>query len=380
MGASPLLLALAAVATAAAVAAAEPEACPAQRPPPEWLAPLRGAGCARSLTATAECAASTTTQGPSAFSFSIVADLDTASKDATTRKPLFRSFLRRGELARSDAGKWSLSYLGSDEKLSSTLSEAGRGFELSALVRWPANERVYTFDDRTGVVFELQNATAGGVAAVPRFVCMEGDGATTKGQKTEWASAVGSEMVVGSFGKEYTHKHTGEVTSKANLWVCRIDAMGVLRHEDWTRQYTALREATETMHPGYMILEAVVWSPVRREWWVLPRRVSSERYEEVADETRGSNVILTADVSFSEVKVRRVGEIVPRRGYSDAAFVPGSGDTLLLALKSEEDEFVHKTLETYISLIDVSDPDAPKVLIEDELLKGGVKWEGIAFL
>jgi len=52
---------------------------------------------------------------------------------------------------------------------------------------------------------------------------------------------------------------------------------------------------------GYVIHEAACWSPIRREWIFLPRRVSSLPYDEELDEKMGSNKIVIADETFEKV-------------------------------------------------------------------------------
>jgi soluble calcium-activated nucleotidase 1 len=54
---------------------------------------------------------------------------------------------------------------------------------------------------------------------------------------------------------------------------------------------------------GYVTHEAVVWSDVHSRWFFLPRRCSEESYNDVLDETRGCNVMITADDTFTNIKV-----------------------------------------------------------------------------
>lgn len=51
-----------------------------------------------------------------------------------------------------------------------------------------------------------------------------------------------------------------------------------------------------------MIIEAIEWSDVHQRWFVLPRRVSEEIYDEEKDERRGSNKVLSASKDFSDVQ------------------------------------------------------------------------------
>lgn len=51
-------------------------------------------------------------------------------------------------------------------------SEAGRGMELSELVLF--DERLYTCDDRSGIIFEIENYKSDEAKAIPRYILMEG--------------------------------------------------------------------------------------------------------------------------------------------------------------------------------------------------------------
>lgn len=113
-------------------------------------------------------------------------------------------------------------------------------------------------------------------------------------------------LYVGSFGKEYTKN--GVVVKRWNLWInvskvvdkvdmCMtlsqvIDPNGKVKHLNWEKNYELLRKETGSSFPGYMVHEAIHWDPHTRQWFVLPRRVSSESYDEKLDEKKGSNLVL----------------------------------------------------------------------------------------
>jgi len=106
---------------------------------------------------------------------------------------------------------------------------------------------------------------------VPRHVVVEGDGNTSaKGLKCEWMTVKDEKLWMGSIGKEWISE--GVVKSNNNMWIKTLDTLGHLTHLDWTKQYNALRKFTETLHPGYMVHEAIAWSPstnVRDLWhWI----------------------------------------------------------------------------------------------------------------
>lgn len=52
-----------------------------------------------------------------------------------------------------------------------------------------------------------------------------------------------------------------------------------------------------------MIHESAVWSTIHKKWFFLPRRSSRSAYDEVADEYRGTNILLIANPNFTEITV-----------------------------------------------------------------------------
>ena len=104
--------------------------------------------------------------------------------------------------------------------------------------------------------------------------------------KFEWATVKDGLMYVGSFGKEYTNNR-GEITHTNNLWVIVIDKAGKANHIDWTENYDAVRKELGLEAPGYLIHEAVIWSPENKKWFVLPRRMSKVRGSKERGRGRG---------------------------------------------------------------------------------------------
>eukprot|EP00923_Selenidium_pygospionis_P049766 GHVN01085746.1.p1 GENE.GHVN01085746.1~~GHVN01085746.1.p1 ORF type:complete len:205 (-),score=19.44 GHVN01085746.1:1258-1872(-) len=200
---------------------------------------------------------------------------------------------------------------------------------------------------------------------------MEGDGNSKKGMKIEWATMKDGKMWIGSFGKEYTTA-TGQIVSENNFWVASIDVVGRITYYDWKPVYNTIRGALGASYPGYAIHEAVCWSPHMKKWVFLPRRVSSFPYDDKADEKRGSNKMVIADEEFSEAEVREVGGVVPERGYSSFKFVPGTKDTVILALKSVENWETGEQ-KSYITAFKLDG----QVLLEDSLIPSAHKYEGL---
>ena len=300
------------------------------------------------------------------FDLLIVADLDKKSRVDTDSKGKWYSVMKKGQLTKQPNGTFSIEWV-DETKLYTKISEAGRGMELSALVRY--NNRLYSFDDRTGLVFEVVSGKA-----IPRHILMEGDGNNDKGQKTEWATVKDGKMYVGSFGKEYTNPD-GSIKNTNNMWISIIDSNGHVEHEDWTDRFNKLRDAAGCPYPGYMIHEAISWSPHRKQWVILPRRVSKKPYDENEDERRGSNTVILASEDFSEIEVRHITTLTPTRGFSEFKFLPGSKDSVIVALKSEENE-EEKTQNSYIMVFNLDGT----MLMEETEIPGKMKFEGLEFM
>jgi soluble calcium-activated nucleotidase 1 len=159
---------------------------------------------------------------PAEMEIAIITDLDHASKTISKLSNRWSSIYKRGKL-RYDKASDSFSVVwDSDVLLSSAHSEADRGMELSELVLY--NGALYTMDDRSGIVYEVVDYK-GNPRVFPRYILMEGDGNTDKGFKCEWAAVKDGEMIVGSFGREYT-LDDGTIKNYNNNWVKIISPDG----------------------------------------------------------------------------------------------------------------------------------------------------------
>lgn len=297
------------------------------------------------------------------YQIAVVADRDKASKK--DGKVAWESSLILGTLTRDPAtGKYSVKF-GSTIPLKSTLSEAGRGMELSELVYF--NGMLLAFDDRTGVVFEVIVDKG---LAVPRYIMMEGDGNSEKGQKTEWATVKDGLLYSGSIGKEWANSD-GKILHYKPQWAKTISPEGTIRAYNWQSVFENMRRATGTSLPGYLIHEAVCFNPVSRLWYFMPRRESTEEYNDVKDEERGSNLAIVVNEGFRVVSVERYGEFNPKRGTASCKFVP-----------FRENEFVSiRTMEykdTVKSYITVVNLNGDVLLPETEF--ADAKYEGVEFI
>ena len=121
-----------------------------------------------------------------------------------------------------------------------------------------------------------------------------------------------------------------------------------------------------------MIHESGTWSHIHQQWFFLPRRASTETYEEVADEKRATNILFRTDALFSKITMYRIGLFNPTHGFSSFKFIPGTGDNLIVALKSEEDK---GKISSYIMVFDLEG-----LILLDETKIADHKLEGIEFI
>ncbi|XP_046713664.1 soluble calcium-activated nucleotidase 1b isoform X2 [Silurus meridionalis] len=297
------------------------------------------------------------------YRIAVIADLDTNSR--STKGNTWFSYMQRGHLLVTDSGEH-VEVEWDPEKvvLESHLSEKGRGMELSDLVVF--NGHLYSVDDRTGIVYRIEDNRA-----VPWVILPDGDGNVSKGFKAEWLAVKDEHLHVGGLGKEWTTT-LGEFVNNDPQWVKVIGFQGDVHHENWVPHYTSLRTAAGIKPPGYLIHESAVWSERRQRWFFLPRRASSERYEETADERRATNLLLTCTADFSHISMSRVGRLHPTHGFSAFRFVPNTHDQIILALKSEEDA---GKIATYITAFRLDG----RILMPETKI-GDVKYEGLEFI
>ncbi|XP_074649447.1 soluble calcium-activated nucleotidase 1-like isoform X2 [Tubulanus polymorphus] len=299
------------------------------------------------------------------YKIAIISDLDQESRNKTLSNTWF-SYIKYGRLfvheRLTDVSiKW-------DEKIDSIVSHVGskgRGMELSELIVF--NGRVYTCDDRTGIVYEIHKKHV-----VPWVILSDGNGLNEKGFKCEWMAVKDESMFVGGLGKEWTTSD-GELVNLDPQWVKRIEYTGAVTHIDWHHNYNAMRRAAGFSYPGYIIHESGVWSDIHKRWFFLPRRASKQRYSESVDEFRATNILITCDEQFNNIDVRHIGPFSPVRGYSSFKFIPDTNDQLIVAIKSEEER---GKIGSYIVAFDLKG----NVLLTEMKIEGNFKFEGIEFL
>lgn len=298
------------------------------------------------------------------YRIAIVTDLDTQSR-SPDKQNTWHSIMKTGSLFWNPNTNF-LSVVWDDRSLtlSSSLAMKGRGMELSELVTFDGH--LLSFDDRTGMVYFIE-----GSEVYPWVVLMDGNGRNSKGFKSEWAAVKDEHLYVGSMGKEWTTP-SGEFKHNNPLWIKVISPRGEIQSINWISNYKRLRQAINIEYPGYVIHESATWSDIHKKWFFLPRRCSQERYNETRDETMSCNVLLTADENFMDIKVTKVGELIPIRGFSSFKFLPGSQDSIMIALKTEE--YQGKTA-TYIMAFKTDG-----TVLMPEINVDNKKFEGLEFI
>lgn len=296
------------------------------------------------------------------YRIAVISDLDTDSQDKGNS---WVAYLLKGYL------NWNPSlnvvtviWDGAKTELKSSFSQGGRGMELSELIVF--NGKLYTVDDRTGIIYEIVDNRV-----VPWVVLTDGDGTASKGFKAEWATIKDKKLYIGSLGKEWTNSK-GEIINFDPQWIKIITQRGEVTHQNWRDRYLSLRETAGITYPGYMIHESCAWSEKHRKWFFLPRRSSKQSYRDDTDELMGTNLFLTADDRFRDIRLQHIGDVIPSHGFSSFKFIPGSDDGVIVAIKSEE---LKGSTASYIMAFTING----KILMPETKI-GDIKYEGVEFV
>eukprot|EP00547_Thalassionema_nitzschioides_P008047 CAMPEP_0194221992 /NCGR_PEP_ID=MMETSP0156-20130528/31829_1 /TAXON_ID=33649 /ORGANISM="Thalassionema nitzschioides, Strain L26-B" /LENGTH=383 /DNA_ID=CAMNT_0038952597 /DNA_START=323 /DNA_END=1474 /DNA_ORIENTATION=- len=329
--------------------------------------------------------------GTDTFRFAAVADMDKLSKvqDGDTKgKPKFRSILLPATLHRvhdqssPPTNQYQITWENRRE-LFTHHNEGGRGAEYSELTIF--DNRLLTLDDRTGAVVELLSKGSTTIPAT-RYVLTEGNGESSKGMKFEWAAVKGGYLYIGGIGKEMQLKDTHHVDHSKAMWIAIISPEGQIKRKDWSSEYNFVRQSVDCQLPGYLAHEAVLYSKTFHKWIFFPRRLSKHEFDAHLDERLGSNKVIIVDDDFTESTVIEVD--LPQdgdamlRGFSSVAFVPESGDSHVLALRSVEENCVNNNercqFRTYISVFELWTGEV--VMEETLIVDEPYKFEGVEFV
>jgi soluble calcium-activated nucleotidase 1 len=322
---------------------------------------------------------------PTALMIGFVADQDEASKEADGHA--WDSYYSETKLqyvgAKGD-GSYEMSPL-DEHKLvvrhagDAAHGEGGRGAEFSALEMWQG--QLITMDDRTGGVYEITTRGDGEYDVCKKYgndeqhmIMLRGDGTKKgKGLKCEWTAVKDGKLYVGSTGKERTNDD-GSIAHMGEMWVKTIDAEWNVENIDWSENFNVLRRAAKCPPGyGYMIHESGRWSDIHQRWFFFPRKLSRELYDEVVDEKKCCNLMISCDADFSaeSVVVQPVLAFMQLRGCSDFFFIPGTNDTHIFATRTEET--IAGDVLTFASVIDLEG----NVLMTERQVAGDRKFEGV---
>ncbi|CAJ0590934.1 unnamed protein product [Cylicocyclus nassatus] len=302
-----------------------------------------------------------TSKRPTAFDLIVITDSD---KKARIEKYQWEAVRRRGTLLLSpDWQEAQVEWMRkSDVHIQSLYSYKGRGMEMSDLVKF--NGHILAPDDKTGIIFAIENDKA-----VPWVILSSGSGNSTQGMKIEWLTLKDSILYAGGHGLEY-RDDDGNIENEDNMWIKTITERGEVQHIDWRNEFTKVRNFAGYPAPGYLTHEAVQWSETHQKWFFLPRKASKTIYDEEADETKGANIMITADPTFTTFEKITIGELTPDRGFSAFVFIPGTDDQLIVALKSKE---VKDITESFITAFDIRG----HVILKEQKLTDNYKFEGL---
>ena len=275
--------------------------------------------------------------GVSRFEFALVSDLDKESRDS--QQFLWRSYFKKGTLVRvpplrqlSSADQFRIEWA-NETILESKSSYRNRSMELSELVQY--KHLLLTMCDITGVVFKIKPDKNGQPQVLQRWALADGDGEQAKPFKSEWATVKDGLLYIGSIGKEWTivQHNKSQVLHRNSEWIKTVDLNGRIENIDWGSVYQAVRTATNTSWPGYLIHEAVHFDKFARRWIFLPRKESKTMYNPTTDEYQGTNLLITTAEDFSDIKVSRIGPLEREYGFTSVRQLE---EDLFVALKVRE--------------------------------------------
>ncbi|CAJ0951648.1 unnamed protein product, partial [Mesorhabditis belari] len=297
--------------------------------------------------------------------FAMCSDADLASQTGPFRweSKCLTGFLEFGDESRKQLKiHWSLT-----KNYSTQLNVKGMGMQLSDLVKFRGD--YLSPDDKTGLVYKLKADSA-----VPWVYLADGDGNNERQFKTEWLTVKDGNVYAGSIGTEFLGDQ-GEIENLNQMFVKKITPYGNVIHMNWTEKYVALREKIG-IHPlGYVTHEAVRWSEIHKKWFFLPRQIAKTLGPPYRrDNKQGANLMMITSDCFCDIETINVGKPQATHGFSAFDFVPDTGDTLIMAIKTEE---ILSALRSYVMVFDITG----KILIDEtEIPMENQKFEGLSFL
>ncbi|KAI5713456.1 hypothetical protein M8J75_016562 [Diaphorina citri] len=250
--------------------------------------------------------------------------------------------------------------------LSSNIDEDGKGMELSELIYYNGN--LLTFDDKTGTVFHIVNDKV-----KPWVTLSNCNGSKADGYKSEWATVKSKKLYVGSAGFPWapSSDETVEPKNCGPQWIKIISETGDVQNVNWKPMYNKIQNATKCK--GFITHEAVMWSEIQNKWFFAPRKCSLEAFNSSTNHLIGSNILIMTDENFNKIEVVEVGPTLAGQGFSSFKFLPHSDDTLIVALKTHEDD---KSFRTFITVFGINGD----IYLKDTLISTEDKFEGVEIL
>lgn len=87
----------------------------------------------------------------------------------------------------------------------------------------------------------------------------------------------------------------------------------------------------------------------------------------------GCNVLITTDENFRRVNLVRLAEYTPTQGFSSFKFLPGTSDSIIIALQTEEDK---GRTATYVTAFTTKG----SIVLPSTLVDNEHKYEGFEFI
>ncbi|XGW33599.1 hypothetical protein V3C99_017760 [Haemonchus contortus] len=294
--------------------------------------------------------------------FGIIGDMDSQSRQGNVwHSPMVIGTLALTADRKSAAVEWLSSF-----NYTSVLNYGNRGMELSDLIYF--NGKLMSVDDKTGIVYRID-----GRRVIPWVILSDENGTDPTPFKGEWLTSKDGFLYCGSNGKERTTP-MGEFINDSPMYVKRISKDGVVESQNWVQRFISLRAAIEILFPGYVIHEAVQWSKVHKRWFFLPRHKSKLAYNVNTVEETGANVLLSANENFTNFNAVMIGHEVLTKEFSAFQFVPGTNDTVIVAIKSQE--LAQLPFASFIMVFTIHG----RIILDETRIPGEIKYEGISFL
>lgn len=253
----------------------------------------------------------------------------------------------------------------------------GKGAQFSEIIT--INNNIYTFCDKTGIMFEIFENGKDIYTVVPKHVLTSGKN-NYNPLKIEWCFKINSFLIIGSHGTVINNNIDRQT-------LCLMDFnKSNISYKTCPNFYEIIKENFNITANGYIIHECMLYDQINSYLYILPRKISENEFDDNIDPTLGNNKFLRCKIEFNnnsleigtEVDIKTVNstnksvlELIT--GFSSAKFVPDTNNTQIMAVKTRE--FDNK-MESYLQIFTTDG----EILYELNKLPGGNKYEGIEFI